>query len=317
MTIVVVCIAPSATELIGKAHSLSQQVRVIALCDKKDRETKQYYACGANEIATVSLCVDYCAQGTQIANALEQLQPDAVLFPATVQGRFLSAWAAAKLQTGLTADCTDISLTDDANLLQTRPAFGGNLIAQILCKNHRPQMASIRPGIFKQSDPVACDVHLPAQAIKQAKVSELLTFLSFAPSEERVPLQNAKMIVAGGKGVGGKEGFAILVELAELLGGTLGASRGAVDAGWASYAHQVGQTGVAVRPKLYLAFGISGMVQHIAGMNGAETVIAINNDRLAPIFDYADYGVVADWRETAETMIRYLRKRQTTRNDLH
>lgn len=317
MTIMVVCIASSATELIGKAHSLSHHVRVIALCDSKDLAINQYYACGADEIATVSLCADYCAQGTQIASALEQLQPDAVLFPATVQGRFLSAWAAAKLQTGLTADCTDISLTEDGNLLQTRPAFGGNLIAQILCKNHRPQMASIRPGIFMQPNPVACDAHLPVQVIKQSHVSELLTFLSYTPSEDRVSLQNAKVIVSGGKGIGGKEGFAILAELANLLGGTLGASRGAVDAGWASYAHQVGQTGVAVRPKLYLAFGISGMVQHIAGMNGAETVIAVNNDRLAPIFDYADYGVVADWRETAETMIRYLQNRPITQHELH
>ncbi len=317
MTIVVVCIASSATELIGKAHSLSHHVRVIALCDVKDLAINQYYACGADEIATVSLCSDYCAQGTQIARALEQLQPDAVLFPATVQGRFLSAWAAAKLQTGLTADCTDISLTEDGNLLQTRPAFGGNLIAQILCKNHRPQMASIRPGIFMQLNPVSCDVHLPVQVIKQSHVSELLTFLSYTPSADRVSLQNAKVIVAGGKGVGGKEGFAILAELANLLGGTLGASRGAVDAGWTSYAHQVGQTGVAVRPKLYLAFGISGMVQHIAGMNGAETVIAVNNDRLAPIFDYADYGVVADWRETAETMIRYMQNRPITQHEFH
>jgi len=219
---------------------------------------------------------------------------------------------AAKLETGLTADCTGLSLTPEGYLLQTRPAYGGNLIADILCRDCRPQLASVRPGVFPSPQVLPGAACAPVVDFFPAALPTMLERVAFTPSEGGTSLQSAQVIVAGGKGVGGKQGFETLAELAALLHGALGATRGAVDAGWVSYPHQIGQTGATVRPKLYLAFGISGLVQHIVGMNGSETVVAVNTDRNAPIFDNADYGIVGDWQTTAETMIRYLKERKVS-----
>ena len=326
MTVAVVCLAPSAAELIGQARTLAAGVRVVALCEATDEQLELYGACGADEILRMPSSEDDCAQGTRLAHALELLAPDAALFPATVRGRFLAAWVAAKLQTGLTADCTALSLTAEGQLLQTRPAYGGNLIADIVCPNHRPQLASVRPGVFatpERDNTRACPTLTEVAddgfawegfnaGVKGNTLAAKLTRLAFTPAAGGVALQTAEVIVAGGKGVQGKRGFETLWQLAVLLNGALGATRGAVDAGWAPYACQIGQTGVTVRPRLYLAFGISGMVQHLVGMGGAQTVIAVNNDRNAPIFDHADYGIVGDWQTTAETMIHYLRERMDT-----
>lgn len=310
MTIVVVCCAPSAGELVAKAHSLAVGIRVVALCEANAAFPEDFGACGADSLLRLPPCPDDCAQGTAIAEALRHVAPDAALFPATVRGRFLSAWVAAKLETGLTADCTGLSLTPEGYLLQTRPAYGGNLIADILCKDCRPQLASVRPGVFPPPRMVSGATCAPAVDFFPSAMPAMLERVAFTPSEGGASLQGARVIVAGGKGVGGKHGFETLAELASLLGGALGATRDAVDAGWISYPHQIGQTGVTVRPRLYLAFGISGLIQHIVGMNGSETVVAVNTDRNAPIFDNADYGIVGDWQTTAETMIRYLKERK-------
>ncbi|MBR0219499.1 MAG: electron transfer flavoprotein subunit alpha/FixB family protein [Clostridia bacterium] len=310
MTIIVFCEKkhPAGQELLFKARSMAPEARITAL--HEDEDAGKYFLCGADTVLFLGEAEDDCAQGSRIAEALEREAPDMVLFPATVRGRFLSAWAAAKLHTGLTADCTELSITENGLLLQTRPAYGGSFTASILCPEKRPQMASVRPGVF----PLPAGGQRPANAHArnaQCPMPEaLMRLIDAVPTDNPCPLQQAKVIVAGGKGVGGKEGFALLFELARLLGGAVGATRSAVDEGWIPYAHQIGQTGITVRPTLYMSFGISGMIQHLVGMRGAKYAVAVNTDRNAPIFRAADYGIVAPWRETAAYMIRFIKERK-------
>ena len=310
MKIVVFCEhrGEAAGELLGKARSLSPDVHVIALYEEAT-DTLRFAALGAGETILLGPCADDCAQGSRIADALRQLAPDVVLFPATIRGRFLSAWSAAKLDTGLTADCTGLSLTRDGLLRQTRTAFGGNLTAEILCRERRPQIASVRPGVFAAPEERGVEKPPKETILSLNPVQALLERVAFTPADDGVAIQQARVVVTGGKGLGSKRGFDKLFTLAKLLRGAVGATRSAVDAGWIAYAHQVGQTGVTVRPQLYLAFGVSGQVQHIVGMNGSGTVVAVNADRNAPIFDCADYGIVAGWEETADSMIHYLKER--------
>lgn len=229
---------------------------------------------------------------------VEKYGPTTILIGATNNGRDLGPRMACRLKTGLTADCTALDVDDESgNMAWTRPAFGGNLMATILCPDHRPQLGTVRPGVFKKEEPVAGrtaevireEIHVPAEEIR----TELLEVISEAAGE-LVDLENAEIIVSGGRGVGGPEGFAPVRELAEVLGATVGASRAAVDSGWISHAHQVGQTGKTVGPKVYIACGISGAIQHLAGMSGSGCIIAINKDPDAPIFNVADYGLVGD-----------------------
>ena len=311
ITIAVLCEGDgsAAAELLGKARQLTPSGRVLALAETEEPPLSAFASFGADEAAALGRLTDDCAQADRIADALRQLQPDAVLFPATIRGRFLSAWAAAKLHTGLTADCTALSLTETGLLKQVRPAFGGNLTAEILCKTARPQMASVRPGVFPEPAPLTGRT-CALRPLKLAASPERMERLSFTPAESGVSLQGAPVIVTGGKGVGSKKGFEKLEELAALLGGGVGATRSAVDAGWISYPHQIGQTGITVRPRLYLAFGVSGLVQHTVGMSSSRVVVAVNKDRNAPIFACADYGIVADWEETIGEWIQYVKERK-------
>ena len=311
ITIAVLCEGDgsAAAELLGKARQLTPSGRVLALAETEEPPLSAFASFGADEAAALGRLTDDCAQADRIADALRQLQPDAVLVPATIRGRFLSAWAAAKLHTGLTADCTALSLTETGLLKQVRPAFGGNLTAEILCKTARPQMASVRPGVFPEPAPLTGRT-CALRPLKLAASPERMERLSFTPAESGVSLQGAPVIVTGGKGVGSKKGFEKLEELAALLGGGVGATRSAVDAGWISYPHQIGQTGITVRPRLYLAFGVSGLVQHTVGMSSSGVVVAVNKDRNAPIFACADYGIVADWEETIGEWIQYVKERK-------
>ena len=311
ITIAVLCEGDgsAAAELLGKARQLTPSGRVLALAETEEPPLSAFASFGADEAAALGRLTDDCAQADRIADALRQLQPDAVLFPATIRGRFLSAWAAAKLHTGLTADCTALSLTETGLLKQVRPAFGGNLTAEILCKTARPQMASVRPGVFPEPAPLTGRT-CALRPLKLAASPERMERLSFTPAESGVSLQGAPVIVTGGKGVGSKKGFEKLEELAALLGGGVGATRSAVDAGWISYPHQIGQTGITVRPRLYLAFGVSGLVQHTVGMSSSGVVVAVNKDRNAPIFACADYGIIADWEETIGEWIQYVKERK-------
>lgn len=232
---------------------------------------------------------------TVIASLVEQHQPSVILFGATARGRSLAPRLAARLGTGLTADCTELDIDETGLLIQTRPAFGGNIMATIVCRRHRPQMATVRPRILQADAPdydregEIVDVPVDGPALQ---VRTLL--LEAVEEEQGIMIEDADIIVAGGRGLGGPEGFEILFDLAKTLGGAVGVSRPVVDAGWVPYIHQVGQTGKTVSPSIYIACGISGAVQHMAGMRSADTIIAINKNPDAPIFNVATYGLVGD-----------------------
>lgn len=242
---------------------------------------------------------------------IEKYGPTSMLIGATNNGRDLGPRLACRLKTGLTADCTALDIdAESGNVAWTRPAFGGNLMATILCPEHRPQLGTVRPGVFKKSEPVAAnaeiikeDISVSAEQIR-TKVLEIIKDMG----SEQVNLEEAEIIVSGGRGVGGPEGFAPVRELAQVLGATVGASRAAVDSGWIPHAHQVGQTGKTVAPKLYIACGISGAIQHLAGMSGSDCIVAINKDPDAPIFDIADYGIVGDLFEVLPVLTEEIKK---------
>jgi len=234
-----------------------------------------------------------------------------VLVSATPQGRDLAPRVAARLSAGLTADCTGLDIDERERLLvQTRPAFGGNLMATIVCRHARPQMATVRPGVMKALEPdrsrsgeiVEVPVHLDERGVL-AKIVEVVQ----QETDGQVNLQDAEIIVSGGRGLGKPDSFALIRELAEVLGGAVGASRAVVDAGWIPAYHQVGQTGRTVQPKLYIACGISGAVQHLAGMSSSDCIIAINKDPSAPIFNVATYGVVGDLFEILPALTKKLK----------
>ena len=245
-----------------------------------------------------------------VVREAHRLMPEAILFPATIRGRNLAPQCAAMLQTGLTADCTDLMLDDDGTLTQVRPTYGGNKIAYIECLNHRPQLASVRPGVYET--PIEA-----LSASKQVFIEKILIQDVDAGSLERViPIlemclqSDAEVVIAGGRGVGSKAGFELLKNLSKTLRGTLGASRGAVDSGFAPYSCQIGQTGITIRPRIYLAFGISGAVHHLAGMKDSGIVVAVNNDPTAQIFSHADIGITRPWDEVAQALLKEVSERK-------
>ena len=242
---------------------------------------------------------------------VEKYGPTSMLIGATNNGRDLGPRVSCRLHTGLTADCTALDIDEESgNVAWTRPAFGGNLMATILCPDHRPQIGTVRPGVFKKSDAgeakaeiIKEDIHVDAKDIR----TQVLEIIKEAGGES-VDLEGAEIIVSGGRGVGGPEGFEPVKALADALGATVGASRAAVDAGWIAHAHQVGQTGKTVGPKLYIACGISGAIQHVAGMSSSDCIVAINKDPEAPIFDIADYGVVGNLFEVLPVLTEEIKK---------
>ena len=250
------------------------------------------------------------AYAAALTALIEKYGPTSLLIGATGNGRDLGPRVSCRLGTGLTADCTALDIdAESGNVAWTRPAFGGNLMATILCPDHRPQIGTVRPGVFKKSVPgeshaqiIREDIHVAPGDIR-TRVVELIR-----EAGESVDLEGAEIIVSGGRGVGGPEGFEVIRALARELGATVGASRAAVDAGWISHAHQVGQTGKTVDPRLYIACGISGAIQHVAGMSGSDVVVAINKDPGAPIFDVADYGLVGDLFEILPVLTDEIRR---------
>lgn len=241
-----------------------------------------------------------------LSDAIKEYKPEIVLYGATHIGRDLAPRIAARVNTGLTADCTKLEVDpEDKKLMQTRPAFGGNLMATIVCPDHRPQMSTVRPGVMEKAarnsdnkgSVIQVDMRLEPADIR-TEVIEIVKH-----KKDMVSLVDANFIVSGGKGLGCADGFAMLRQLAEVLGGTVGASRAAVDAGWIDHANQVGQTGTTVKPTIYFACGISGAIQHLAGMSESDIIIAINKNPMAPIFDIADYGIVGDVNELVPMLI--------------
>lgn len=235
--------------------------------------------------------------------------PSIVLYGATNNGRDLGPRVACTLKTGLTADCTGLDV-EDGLLMSTRPTFGGNLMATIACPDTRPQMSTVRPGVFKRPAQVGQGTDIVEECIHMNPAEVRVQLVERVKEvAEAVNLEEAEIIVSGGRGLKSAEGFRLVEELAAVMGGTVGASRAAVDAGWSPHAHQVGQTGKTVSPKIYVAVGISGAIQHLAGMSASDTIIAINKDASAPIFEAADYGIVGDLFEVVPALIAELKNK--------
>lgn len=241
---------------------------------------------------------------------IEKYGPTSMMLGATNNGRDLAPRVSCYLKTGLTADCTGVDLDEaTGKVAWTRPTFGGNLMATILCPDTYPQMGTVRPGVFKKSEPVAPHAEIIKEDIHVAAEDIRTTLIEIIKEDggETVDLEGADVIVSGGRGVGGPEGFETIKLLADAMGGVVGCSRAAVDAGWISHAHQVGQTGKTVGPKIYVACGISGAIQHVAGMSGSDCIIAINKDADAPIFDIADYGVVGNLFDVIPALVNEMK----------
>jgi electron transfer flavoprotein alpha subunit len=293
-----------ALELLGKAHDLAQVLneKVVALLAGSNitAEAQTVIEYGADEVIVMDNAElkDYLTEPyTQaLSQAITHFKPNIVLFGATTIGRDLAPRLSARLSTGLTADCTRLEISEESELLMTRPAFGGNLMATILCKDHRPQMSTVRPGVMqKREREVGRKATITPFAV-QFDVSKFKVRLIENVKEDKgkIDITEAKILVSGGRGVGNKEGFDKLTRLAEVLNAQLSASRAVVDAGIIDHDRQVGQTGKTVRPDLYFAFGISGAIQHLAGMEESEFIVVVNKDKYAPIFSVCDLGIVGD-----------------------
>lgn len=313
-------------ELLAKAQELKAQrgagAKVCAVLPGHDLAAeleKSLLAAGADVVYKLDApeLAEYEAATyvEAVSGFAAERKPEVILAGATAIGRAFFARVAVRLRTGLTADCTALKIEETKNkdtgemqmlLHQTRPAFGGNIMATIMTPNHRPQMATVRPGVFKRGAAVSAGAagEVICQALKLAAPPTRRVALKRA--EEDVDISQAEILVAGGRGLKSAANFAMLEKLAAKLGGAVAASRAAVDAGWAPASRQVGQTGKVVAPKLYLAFGISGAIQHLEGIHGAETVIAVNNDPNAPIFNVADYGIVGDALEIIPALMEAL-----------
>ena len=245
-------------------------------------------------------------------------KPGIFFIGATFIGRDLGPRVAARLKTGLTADCTSLAVeVEDGALLATRPAFGGNIMATIACPNHRPQMATVRPGVFSRLTEKNYDYKVENVNVELEASDIRTTILEVVKANKQViDISEAKIIVSGGRGVGSKENFSLLQELADTLGGVVGGSRGAVDKGWIERDYQVGQTGKTVRPSIYIACGISGAIQHVAGMQESDMIIAINKDESAPIMKVADYAIVGDLNKVIPEMINELKSMESKDSEI-
>lgn len=314
-----------ALELLGKAKELSCQrnckLTAILLGSSIESEAKKLIAYGADRVL---LCDDPKLHLPTdelytkiITDVIEGYKPEILLFGATAFGRSVAPRVAARVQTGLTADCTILAINPDTGLLeQTRPAFGGNLMAAIICPSHRPQMATVRPGVMPMLSPdhsragEIIRLHCPAD---QSRCEVLERICSAAAGS----IADARIIVCAGRGIGSQKNMGLVKELAGRLGGELGVTRGLVDLGWAQPSAQIGQTGFVVAPKLLISCGVSGAIQHLAGIAGAETVIAINTDPDAPIFGAASHGIVGDCVEVIKELLRALEADQLSGCNIH
>ncbi len=289
-------------ELISKARSMADICagRVYAVM-LYENDPDDWIRAGADEIYLLQ-GLEEISDDSAIAHTLEELlrenMPGTVLFQATVRGRAIAPAVAALLGTGLTADCIDLRMEKSGLLLQKRPAMGDSIIAEIVCEKHRPQMATVRQGVLEnptfQNKPTGKVSKIPIE------INPSVTKRSFTAAQNSELLSEADIILAGGAGIGCREGFEYLQRIARQMGACVGASRAAVDAGYAPYSWQIGQTGTAVKPKLYIAVGISGAVHHIVGMNASDYIVAINRDAKAPILSYADYAIIGEWRQVLE-----------------
>ena len=318
-----------ALELIGEGKRLAKEISdetklcAVVVGDGVAHLADECYAYGADEVILIQdpLLKNYTTDGYAkvITDAINEFKPEIVLYGATHIGRDLAPRIAARCNTGLTADCTRLDVrvssyieyakknttldtsTLDPNdpstgIKQTRPAFGGNLMATIICPKTRPQMSTVRPGVMQKREPVEGAKGELVEYKPTIAASDIRTEIVeiVKSTKELVSLTDAEIICSGGRGLGNEDGFKLIKEFADKVGGVVGASRAAVDAGWIDHSHQVGQTGTTVKPKIYFACGISGAIQHLAGMQTSDFIVAINKDADAPFFEVADFGIVGD-----------------------
>jgi electron transfer flavoprotein alpha subunit len=306
-------------ELLGKGRELADTLKValsaVVLGDKVEHLCHEAYSYGADQAYLVDAPVFRCyrteAYLKGLCHLIDKYKPEIILMGATGLGRDLAGAVATVVKTGLTADCTGLGIDDKRNLMQTRPAFGGNIMATIMCDKFRPQMATVRPHVMKMPEKQAGRSGTTIReecAVREEDVLSKVIEIIREHKKDAVDIAGAEFIVSGGRGMMGPANFAILQELADELGGVVGASRSAVDAGWMPHDRQVGQTGKTVRPKIYIACGISGAIQHLVGMQDSDLVIAINRDKEAPIFEVATYGIVGDLFQVVPELTRGIRE---------
>ncbi len=305
-------------ELLGEAQKLvekldNEEVCALLITDNRDVNPfiKELSEGGADKvyIAQSDKLKDYSTDlySKVACDAILEKKPSIVLIGATTIGRDLAPRISSRLNTGLTADCTELDINEKSLLAATRPTFGGNLMATILCPKTRPQMATIRPNVLQATEKNLSNVakveKIEVKVDDMESRTKILDFIATASTLKcHTRIEEADIIVAGGRGLKNSEGFKLLEDLAQALGGSVGASRAAVDAGWRCHSEQIGQTGKTVSPKIYFACGISGAIQHLAGIGSSDTIIAINKDPDAPIFQVADYGIVGDLFEVVPAL---------------
>jgi len=305
-------------QLMGKARQLADtlgaKAEAVLLGDKVEPLAQDLIAHGADTVYVGEdpLLGHYRtdAYARVLSDLIQSKKPEVVLFGATTVGRDLAPRVSQRIYTGLTADCTALDIDEGARLLlQTRPAFGGNIMATIACPYHRPQMSTVRPGVMQAAQPDKTRQGVIERVPVSIGADDLNVKILQVIKEarRRANLEDAKIIVSGGRGLGGPDGFKAVEQLAEALGGEVGSSRAAVDLGWIDHDHQVGQTGKTVRPELYVACGISGAIQHQAGMKESKFIVAINKDPSAPIFQIADIGIVGDLYSVIPEIVKQLK----------
>jgi len=313
-------VAEVSWELLGEGRKLANKLQtelcavvigsdVKYLCDESfaygadkayiiDEPVFKYYRTQAYHEAMCGLITKY--------------KPEIILMGATGMGRDLAGAVATEVATGLTADCTGLDIDDKRNLMQTRPAFGGNIMATIMCDKNRPQMSTVRPHVMDMPEKIAGkqgELIVESSTVKEDNIfSKVLEIIKDKGHSNEEDIAGAEIIISGGRGMMNADNFKVLHELADEIGGTVGASRSAVDAGWKPHSRQVGQTGKTVRPKIYIACGISGAIQHLVGMQDSDVVIAINRDKDAPIFEVATYGIVGDLFEVVPALTKIVKK---------
>ena len=291
-------------ELLGEGRKIADKLGVkltaLLLGNNVSGLVEELATHGADEVilAEHELLTHYTTDGYTkvIGDLANERKPEILFIGATFVGRDLGPRVAARLTTGLTADCTSLDIDEKGKfLLATRPAFGGNLMATIACQDHRPQMATVRPGVFSKLEKAESNAEIIKVEVKLSEADVRTKVVKIVKEKKDViDISEADFIVSGGRGVGSKENFKLLEDLAEALGGTVGASRAAIEKEWLDKNYQVGQTGKTVRPSIYIACGISGAIQHVAGMQDSDLIIAINKDASAPIMKVADYAIVGD-----------------------
>jgi electron transfer flavoprotein alpha subunit len=308
-----------AYELLGEGRKLADKLQVplsaILLGHKIEGQAAELIAHGADKVYLYEdpLLENFQddTYGEVFIKLIEEEKPEIILIGATSIGRSLAPKVALRIRTGLTADCTGLEADIlNRNLLQTRPAFGGNIMATIICPNYRPQMATVRHKVMKKAPR---DASRRGEVIKKqfdfTKISIKTKILNIVEEVTKtINIAEADIIVSGGRGMGGPENFKLLEELAQVLGAAVGSSRAAVDAGWMPYSHQVGQTGRTVCPKLYIACGISGAIQHLVGMQSSDVIVAINKDPQAPIFKLATFGIEGDVLQVVPALTKQFKK---------